>query len=98
MGARATAAARGRGARTHPRSHPPRPRDAPKDSRTTARAMTIQRIRVIDSHTGGEPTRVVIEGGPKLRGTLPEQLRQFRESHDVFRSAIVNEPRGCDVL
>jgi 4-hydroxyproline epimerase len=60
--------------------------------------MTTQRIRVIDSHTGGEPTRVVIEGGPGLRGTLPEQLRQFRESHDAFRSAIVNEPRGSDVL
>jgi 4-hydroxyproline epimerase len=60
--------------------------------------MTVQRIRVIDSHTGGEPTRVVIEGGPKLRGTLPEQLRQFRESHDALRSAIVNEPRGSDVL
>jgi 4-hydroxyproline epimerase len=60
--------------------------------------MTEQRIRVIDSHTGGEPTRVVIEGGPPLRGTLAEKLRQFRESYDSFRSAIVNEPRGSDVL
>ena len=60
--------------------------------------MSAQRIRVIDSHTGGEPTRVVIEGGPRLRGTLSEQLQQFRESHDAFRSAVVNEPRGSDVL
>jgi 4-hydroxyproline epimerase len=60
--------------------------------------MTVHRVRVIDSHTGGEPTRVVIEGGPELRGTLPEQLQQFRESHDAFRSAVVNEPRGSDVL
>jgi 4-hydroxyproline epimerase len=60
--------------------------------------MTAQRVRVIDSHTGGEPTRVVIEGGPPLRGTMAEQLRQFRESHDAFRSAVVNEPRGSDVL
>ena len=60
--------------------------------------MTVRRVRVIDSHTGGEPTRVVIEGGPPLRGTMPEQLRQFRESHDAFRSAVVNEPRGSDVL
>jgi 4-hydroxyproline epimerase len=60
--------------------------------------MTVQRVRVIDSHTGGEPTRVVIEGGPPLRGTMAEQLRQFRESHDAFRSAVVNEPRGSDVL
>ena len=58
----------------------------------------MNRISVIDSHTGGEPTRVVIEGGPPLRGTMAEQLRQFRESHDAFRSAVVNEPRGSDVL
>ena len=57
-----------------------------------------QRVRVVDSHTGGEPTRIVIEGAPPLRGTLSEQLRQFRESHDGFRSAIINEPRGSDVL
>ncbi len=57
-----------------------------------------QRIRVIDSHTGGEPTRVVIEGGPRLSGTLQEQLEQFRDEHDSFRSAVVNEPRGSDVL
>lgn len=57
-----------------------------------------QRVRVVDSHTGGEPTRIVIDGAPPLRGTLSEQLRQFRESHDGFRSAIINEPRGSDVL
>lgn len=56
-------------------------------------------IQVIDSHTGGEPTRVVLEGGPDLgTGPLPERLRRFREEHDTFRSAVVNEPRGSDVL
>ncbi len=35
---------------------------------------TPQRIQVIDSHTGGEPTRVVVAGGPDLgRGTLAER-------------------------
>ena len=59
----------------------------------------VQRVRVIDSHTGGEPTRVVIEGGPDLgRGSVAERLTVFRERHDRFRSAVVNEPRGSDVL
>ena len=60
---------------------------------------TIQRMTVIDSHTGGEPTRVVISGGPDLGpGNAAEKLNAFRSRHDAFRSAIVNEPRGSDVL
>ena len=59
----------------------------------------MKRVRVIDSHTGGEPTRVVIEGGPELgRGSVAERLKIFREHHDKFRSAVVNEPRGSDVV
>jgi 4-hydroxyproline epimerase len=58
-----------------------------------------QRVRVIDSHTGGEPTRVVIEGGPDLgSGSLAERRERFRREHDTFRSAVINEPRGSDVL
>ncbi len=59
----------------------------------------MQRIQVIDSHTGGEPTRLVIGGGPDL-GTGPLSLRaqRFREHHDHYRSAIVNEPRGSDAM
>jgi 4-hydroxyproline epimerase len=60
--------------------------------------MSTHRVRVIDSHTGGEPTRVVIDGGPRLTGSLAERLAQFRQQHDSFRSAVVNEPRGSDVL
>lgn len=57
------------------------------------------RVRVIDSHTGGEPTRVVISGGPDLgAGPLAERLDRFRCEHDDFRSAVVNEPRGSDVM
>jgi len=56
-------------------------------------------IRVIDSHTGGEPTRLVVTGGPDLgAGSLAERLECFRSKHDGFRSAIVNEPRGSDVM
>jgi 4-hydroxyproline epimerase len=58
-----------------------------------------RRVRVIDSHTGGEPTRVVISGGPDLgTGPLAKRLERFRTQHDSFRSAIVNEPRGSDVM
>ncbi|MFM1768885.1 MAG: hypothetical protein RJA22_1414 [Verrucomicrobiota bacterium] len=59
----------------------------------------MQRVSIVDSHTGGEPTRVVVSGGPDLgRGTVAERLQVFRERHDHFRSAVVNEPRGSDVL
>ena len=59
----------------------------------------MKRIQIIDSHTGGEPTRVVVAGGPDLGGgSVAERLEVFREHHDRFRSAVVNEPRGSDVL
>src|SRR5262249_15773969 len=58
-----------------------------------------QRVRVIDSHTGGEPTRLVVNGGPDLgKGSLANRLERFRNENDFFRSAIVNEPRGSDVM
>ena len=54
---------------------------------------------MIDSHTGGEPTRVVVSGGPRLgSGSLAERVGCFRQEHDSFRSAVVNEPRGSDVM
>jgi 4-hydroxyproline epimerase len=58
-----------------------------------------QRVKVIDSHTGGEPTRVVVSGGPDLgNDALAARLERFRQHHDSFRSAVVNEPRGSDVV
>ena len=59
----------------------------------------MRRVVVIDTHTGGEPTRVVIDGGPDLgRGALADRRARFRERFDRFRSAVVNEPRGSDVM
>lgn len=59
----------------------------------------MMRIPVIDSHTEGEPTRVVVSGGPDLGGgSVAAQQAVFRERYDEFRSAVVNEPRGNDVL
>ena len=58
-----------------------------------------RKVKVIDSHTGGEPTRLVVSGGPDLGdGGLAERLQYFRSEYDTFRSAVVNEPRGSDVI
>ena len=59
----------------------------------------MQRVTIIDSHTAGEPTRVVIAGGPDLGGgPLADRRERFRTAFDHYRSAIVNEPRGSDVI
>jgi len=56
-------------------------------------------LRVIDSHTAGEPTRVVLEGGVPLAGeTMLERREEFRANYDHLRTGIVLEPRGSDVL
>src|SRR5213594_720446 len=63
------------------------------------RISLMTRVQIIDSHTGGEPIRVVISGGPELGGgTVADKLKVLRAQHDRFRSAVVNEPRGSDVL
>lgn len=57
------------------------------------------RIKAIDSHTGGEPTRVVVSGFPDLgNGPISERLERFRINHDKLRAAIVREPRGHDAM
>ncbi|MEN9866957.1 MAG: hypothetical protein RL748_2547 [Pseudomonadota bacterium] len=59
----------------------------------------MQTISIIDSHTGGEPTRLIIAGGPQLgTGPLAERLRRFDQDFDHLRSATVCEPRGSDVI
>jgi len=57
------------------------------------------RVAVVDSHTGGEPTRLVLSGGPDLgNGSMVDRLARFRKYFDSFRSAVVNEPRGSDAI
>ena len=62
----------------------------------------MQEISVVDSHTAGEPTRIIIQGGPTPDelggGSLAARLAKFRDEFDSIRSAVVNEPRGSDVL
>lgn len=71
----------------------------PTSRRRSSEAEHIRRVRVIDSHTGGEPTRLVVAGGPDLgRGSMSDRRERFRTEGDFFRSAVVNEPRGSDVV
>jgi 4-hydroxyproline epimerase len=59
----------------------------------------VNRLRIVDSHTGGEPTRVVLEGGPDLgSGPLEERRALLRERYDRYRAAVINEPRGSDAM
>jgi 4-hydroxyproline epimerase len=59
----------------------------------------VERIHIVDSHTGGEPTRIIVNGGPDLGpGSVAEQLERFRLHHDDLRRALVNEPRGSEVV
>lgn len=59
----------------------------------------MQRIDVIDSHTGGEPTRVVIAGFPDLgSGPMAERRERLARDHDRWRRATLLEPRGSEVL
>ncbi|EHM10467.1 proline racemase [Thermanaerovibrio velox DSM 12556] len=58
--------------------------------------MRIKRIlTVVDTHTGGEPTRIVLSGGPMLRGnTMLDRWQEFRLRHDDLREFLMREPRG----
>jgi 4-hydroxyproline epimerase len=59
----------------------------------------MKKISIIDSHTGGEPTRLIVAGGPDLgNGPLSERVQIFKNNFDHLRRAVVCEPRGSDVL
>src|SRR6516165_7182995 len=59
----------------------------------------MRTLRIIDSHTAGEPTRVIVEGGPDLGGgSLAARRERFGAEHDRWRSGVINEPRGSDVI
>jgi 4-hydroxyproline epimerase len=63
------------------------------------RKTVHKQVQVVDSHTGGEPTRLVISGGPDLgSGTIAERLQVLRSKYDDFRAAVVEEPRGSDII
>ena len=59
----------------------------------------MKQIKVIDSHTGGEPTRLVIDGFPDLGGgSIAQRQHVLATQHDAWRTAVMLEPRGNDVI
>jgi len=59
----------------------------------------VKPMRVIDSHTEGEPTRMIVSGGPDLgTGSMAERRALFRERFDPVRSFAVDEPRGHEAM
>jgi len=59
----------------------------------------LDRIHVVDSHTGGEPTRVIVAGGPSLpTGSVSQKLNYLRQNFEYFRTSTINEPRGSDII
>ena len=59
----------------------------------------MQHIQFIDSHTGGEPTRLVVAGFPDLgSGSMAERRSNLAAHFDAWRAATVLEPRGSDVV
>tara|TARA_A100001391_G_scaffold197105_2_gene176697 strand:+ start:560 stop:1507 length:948 start_codon:yes stop_codon:yes gene_type:complete len=59
----------------------------------------FENVKVIDTHTGGEPTRVVVAGGPDLgNGPLIERVRRMQRDSDHFRRMMIAEPRGNEAM
>lgn len=58
--------------------------------------MAIKKsIHAIDSHTVGEPTRIITSGIPKIPGRTMAEKKQYLEKNlDYIRTAVMNEPRG----
>ena len=54
-------------------------------------------VRTVEMHTGGEPTRIVLEGWPAFSGkTLLDKRREAKERFDFLRRGLMLEPRGHD--
>jgi len=52
-------------------------------------------ISAIDTHTEGEPTRIILSGLPPILGaTIPDKWAYIRENMDHLRRALMHEPRG----
>lgn len=59
----------------------------------------LNEIRFIDTHTEGEPTRIIVEGGPDVGGgPIRDRVARFRETSDCFRRCVIHEPRGWDAV
>ncbi len=55
-------------------------------------------LKIIDSHTGGEPTRLITAGVPALSGSMVEKRQQVATLHDWIRTSALLEPRGFEAM
>lgn len=63
------------------------------------RPERVQHLQVVDSHTGGEPTRVLVEGLPDLEGeTMRDKRAAFSRDYEWLRTAVICEPRGYEAI
>lgn len=61
--------------------------------------MARSTFSCIDAHTCGNPVRVVVTGGPDLKGaTMIEKRRHFLREYDWIRKGLMFEPRGHDMM
>jgi 4-hydroxyproline epimerase len=68
-------------------------------TKRSAAISKINKVAFLDSHTEGEPTRLILSGGPDLgTGSMSDRLQILRDRHDTLRTAAVTEPRGSDVI
>jgi 4-hydroxyproline epimerase len=59
----------------------------------------LEKVNIVDSHTGGEPTRVVLSSPLNLDApSMADRAAQFISKYDAYRRAIVCEPRGSDIM
>jgi 4-hydroxyproline epimerase len=66
---------------------------------TIRRVHALKQVRVVDSHTGGEPTRTIVAGGPDLGdGNVHQRMLLFQKNHGPFRRALVTEPRSSEAM
>lgn len=57
--------------------------------------MSVLKLKTIETHTGGEPSRIVISGIPEIPGkTMPEKMAYLQKHYDHIRTGLMNEPRG----
>lgn len=57
--------------------------------------MQVMKLKTIETHTGGEPSRIVVSGMPKILGqTMPEKMAYLQTHYDHIRTGLMNEPRG----
>ena len=65
----------------------------------TGLSTKMIKIRYVDSHTGGEPTRVVLDGFPDVSALpIAQRVNALRAQHDHYRAAVASEPRASDVM